>query len=293
MDKKSFLKNASNLPGIYQMLDEQEQVIYVGKARNLKKRLSHYFRDNLIDKKTQALMQQVVDIKLTVTANENEALLLENNLIKQLKPRYNVLFRDDKSYPYIYLSSNEDFPRLAFHRGAQKAKGQYFGPYPSSTAVRESLQLLQKIFPVRQCEDSFYRARTRPCLQYQIKRCSAPCVELVDKATYQKYVEHVTLFLQGKEQQVMDELVKAMDQAASAMEYERAAHYRDQIAKLRSMQAQQTVTTKQNNNVDVFSVAHSKHTICIYKLVIRRGQLLLEGEDISQLFHKTQVHRKR
>ena len=193
-DAQGFLKTLTGHPGVYRMQDAKGVVLYVGKARNLKKRVTSYFRASS-DAKTQALVAQIRAIEVTVTHTETEALILENTLIKELQPRYNVLLRDDKSYPFIYLSSTDDFPRLALHRGAKRAKGRYFGPYPSAGAARESLHLLQKVFPVRQCEDSFFKNRSRPCLQYQIKRCTAPCVGLVDKETYQQDVQHAVMFL--------------------------------------------------------------------------------------------------
>ncbi|HEA16831.1 MAG TPA: excinuclease ABC subunit C, partial [Pseudoalteromonas prydzensis] len=182
-DHAHFLKTLSSDPGVYRMLDSDDKVIYVGKAKNLKKRVSSYFRSNVTDGKTRALVSNISDIDITLTNTETEALLLENNLIKKYQPRYNILLRDDKSYPYILLTAHKH-PRLAFHRGSRKVKGEYFGPFPSAGAVSESLRLMQKIFPVRQCEDAYYRARSRPCLQFQLKRCSAPCVGEVTDAEY-------------------------------------------------------------------------------------------------------------
>ena len=206
-DAKHFLKNLTSKPGVYRMIDAEQTVIYVGKAKNLKKRLVSYFRKNVDNPKTRLMVTQIVDVEVVVTHTEGEALLLENNLIKELKPRYNILLRDEKSYPYIFLSSDDDFPRLSYHRGAKRAKGRYFGPYPSAGSVRESLNLLQKIFPVRQCEDTFYRSRTRPCLQYQIKRCTAPCVDYVSKEAYAVDVTHAVMFLEGGNEQVISDLV--------------------------------------------------------------------------------------
>jgi len=272
-DAKSFLKTLIHRPGVYRMLDGRGSVIYVGKARDLKKRLASYFRANGLPIKTHALMEQVRQIEVTVTPSEGEALILENNMIKEFKPRYNVLLRDDKSYPYIHLSADDDFPRFGFYRGSKREKGRFFGPYPSASAVRESLQLLQKLFPVRQCEDSFYRNRSRPCLQYQIKRCTAPCVGLVDRATYQQDVRHAVLFLEGKNSQVIDELVARMERAAGQLDYEEAARYRDQIATLRHVQEQQYVSGERGDLDVIASVAHHGHS-CVEVFYVRSGRVL-------------------
>ena len=196
-DARSFLRTLTTRPGIYRMLDAKGAILYVGKARNLRQRVSSYFRQSGLAAKTQALMQQMAGVEVTVTNTEAEALILENNLIKTHRPRYNVLLRDDKSYPFIYLSSEDDYPRLVLHRGARRRKGRYFGPYPNAGAVRESLHLLQKMFRVRQCEDSFFSHRNRPCLQYQIKRCTAPCVGLISIEDYAEDVRHTVLFLEA------------------------------------------------------------------------------------------------
>ena len=230
-DAKSYVSGLPKKPGIYKMLDANGTVIYVGKARDLRNRVGSYFNGRQDSPKTAVLVQQIASVDVVVTASENEALLLENNLIKELRPRYNVVLRDDKSYPFIYLSSKDTFPRLGFHRGAKKAPGEYFGPYPSAGSVRESLQLLQKVFPVRQCEDSFFRTRSRPCLQHQIKRCTAPCVGLIEAEAYADDVRHARMFLEGKSQQVIGELIARMDEAAEHMDYERAAKYRDLVTR--------------------------------------------------------------
>lgn len=272
-DAKSFLKTLTHKPGVYRMLDKQGDVIYVGKARNLLKRVGSYFTRSQQAPKTQVMVSQIAHIEITVTHTENEALILENNLIKELKPRYNILLRDDKSYPYIYLSADK-FPRLSVHRGAKRGKGQYFGPYPSAGAVRETLNLLQKLFLVRQCEDSFYRNRSRPCLQYQIKRCTAPCVGLVDESAYAEDVRHATLFLQGKDSQVIDELARRMETASQALEFERAARYRDQIVSLRRIQEKQYVSNDQGGDVDIIVSALRDGRGCVQVFYIRGGHNL-------------------
>ncbi|MDE2088788.1 MAG: excinuclease ABC subunit UvrC, partial [Gammaproteobacteria bacterium] len=272
-DFRVFLNTLTPLPGVYRMVGASGEVLYVGKARNLKKRVSSYFRRSGAAVKTQALMAQVCAIEVTVTRTEGEALLLENNLIKDLKPRYNVLLRDDKSYPYLHLTGDEDFPRLAFYRGARREPGRYFGPYPSAGAVRESLSLLQKLFRLRQCEDSFFRNRSRPCLQYQIERCSAPCVGLIDKEAYQRDVRHAVLFLQGKSREVSDELVTRMDAASKALEFEEAARLRDQIASLRRVQEQQYVSGT-GGDLDVVAAVAREGFACVQVFYIRGGRNL-------------------
>lgn len=272
-DHSAFLKAVTSRPGVYRMLDAEGVVLYVGKARNLKKRLASYFRKTLDSSKTRALMAQVVDVQVTVTHTENEALLLENNLIKTLQPRYNILLRDDKSYPYIFLSTGDEFPRIAYHRGPKRAKGRYFGPYPDAGAVRESLNLLQKLFPVRQCEDTFFRNRTRPCLQYQIKRCTAPCVDFVTKEAYQEDVRHAVMFLEGRNHQVIDDLVRRMEAASEQLEYELAARYRDQIANLRRVQERQYVSNEAGD-LDVIACDILNGVACVQVFFIRGGRNL-------------------
>ncbi len=272
-DAKAFLKNLTSRPGVYRMLNSAGDVIYVGKARNLKKRVSSYFGEKVLSAKTRSLVSQIQGIDVIVTHSENEALILENNLIKELKPRYNVLLRDDKSYPYIFLSSEQEFPRLAFHRGAKRTKGRYFGPFPSAASVRESLQLLQKIFPIRQCEDSFFLNRSRPCLQHQIKRCTAPCVGLIDIASYQQDVRHTVMFLEGKSQEVTEELVERMERAAQTLEYELAARYRDQITSLRRLQEKQYVSGA-GGDLDVVVSISQGGIACVQVFFIRSGRNL-------------------
>jgi excinuclease ABC subunit C len=272
-DSAAFLKNLTSQPGVYRMYNSQEEVIYVGKAKNLKKRVSSYFRSNLDNAKTRSLVSQIANMDVTVVNSETEAFLLENNFIKKYKPRYNVVMRDDKSYPFIFLSDHEH-PRLSFHRGPQKKKGEYFGPYPSAWSVRESLRSMQRIFPVRQCEDSYYRARSRPCLQYQMQRCSAPCVEgYVSDEEYNEQVNFARLFLKGKNQQVIGGLVEKMEKASEALNFEAAARYRDQINALRKVQERQWVAGTQDE-MDVFGFAFKGNMACIQVMFIREGQLL-------------------
>jgi excinuclease ABC subunit C len=272
-DSAAFLKNLTSQPGVYRMYNSQEEVIYVGKAKNLKKRVSSYFRSNLDNAKTRSLVSQIANMDVTVVNSETEAFLLENNFIKKYKPRYNVVMRDDKSYPFIFLSDHEH-PRLSFHRGPQKKKGEYFGPYPSAWSVRESLRSMQRIFPVRQCEDSYYRARSRPCLQHQMQRCSAPCVEgYVSDEEYKEQVNFARLFLKGKNQQVIGGLVEKMEAASEALNFEAAARYRDQINALRKVQERQWVAGTQDE-MDVFGFAFKGNMACIQVMFIREGQLL-------------------
>jgi excinuclease ABC subunit C len=271
-DSKAFLKTLTPRPGVYHMLNAEGEVIYVGKARNLAKRVGSYFSRSVSAPKTRALVSQIANIDVTVTHTENEALILENNLIKELRPRYNVLLRDDKSYPYIFLSADA-FPRLVYHRGSKRAKGQYFGPYPSAGAVRETLNLLQKLFRVRQCEDSVYRNRSRPCLQYQIKRCTAPCVNYISEDAYADDVRHATLFLEGKDTQVIDELVKHMEVASKELEFEKAAQFRDQIASLRRVQEKQYVSAS-GGDVDIIVSTTRNGMGCVQVFFIRGGHHL-------------------
>lgn len=272
-DATQFLKTLTHKPGVYRMYSESDEVIYVGKAKNLKKRVSSYFRTNVDSAKTRALVKHIARIEITIVNTESEAFLLENNFIKKYKPRYNVVMRDDKSYPYIHVSDHSH-PRLSFHRGNKKNKGDYFGPYPSSWAVRESLRTMQKIFPVRQCEDSYYRARSRPCLQYQMQRCSAPCVKgYVSDQEYAEQVDWVKLFLQGKNDQIISRLVNKMEVASEALNFEAAARYRDQIAALQKVQQQHAVSASVKD-MDVFGIATRGNMACVHVIFIREGQML-------------------
>jgi len=255
------------------MYNDRNEIIYVGKAKNLKKRVSSYFQKNSKDIKTHSLVKHVVNVETIVTHTEGEALLLENNLIKEHKPRYNILYRDDKSYPYIYLSIEHDFPRITLHRGARKGKGKYFGPYPSAGAVRETLTYLQKLFTIRQCTDTFYKNRSRACLQYQIKRCSAPCVALVSKDEYAKEVEQVVMFLQGQSTDLISALVTQMETAAETLDYELAAQLRDRIANLRTIQEKQYISGDEGD-YDVIAAATEADVSCVQLFKIRNGQNL-------------------
>jgi excinuclease ABC subunit C len=254
------------------MFDAEARLLYVGKAKNLKKRLSSYFRKTGLAPKTAALVAKIARIETTVTANETEALLLEQTLIKASRPPYNILLRDDKSYPYVLLSEG-DFPRLSLHRGGKKAKGRYFGPYPSAGAIRESLNLLQKTFMVRQCEDSYFNNRTRPCLQYQIKRCKGPCVGLVEPAEYAEDVRRSVMFLEGRSNALADELSGAMETAAQALEFERAAELRDQMALLRRVQDQQSMEGG-SGDVDVVAAIVNPGGACVHLISVRGGRVL-------------------
>ncbi|PQQ36122.1 excinuclease ABC subunit C, partial [Photorhabdus luminescens] len=272
-DSKTFLQTVTSQPGVYRMYDASGTVIYVGKAKDLKKRLASYFRTQVANRKTESLVKNIVQIDVTVTHTETEALLLEHNYIKLYQPRYNVLLRDDKSYPYIFLSADKH-PRLAMHRGAKHSKGEYFGPFPNTHAVRESLILLQKLFPIRQCEDSVYRNRSRPCLQYQIGRCLGPCVNgLVSEEEYQQQVDYIRLFLLGKDQQVLTRLINRMEQASQQLKFEDAARYRDQIQAVRQVTERQFVSGT-DDDLDVISVAFEAGMACLHVLFIRQGKVL-------------------
>ncbi|CAI0725290.1 Excinuclease ABC subunit C [Serratia quinivorans] len=272
-DAKAFLSTVTSQPGVYRMYDASGTVIYVGKAKDLKKRLASYFRQQVGSRKTETLVKNIAQIDVTVTHTETEALLLEHNYIKLYQPRYNVLLRDDKSYPLIFLSA-DSHPRLAVHRGAKHAKGEYFGPFPNSYAVRETLALLQKLFPIRQCENSVYRNRSRPCLQYQIGRCLGPCVAgLVSEDEYRQQVEYVRLFLSGKDQQVLHQLIERMEVASKALNFEDAARIRDQIQAVRRVTERQFVSGN-SDDLDVIGVAFEAGMACLHVLFIRQGKVL-------------------
>lgn len=272
-DAKAFLSTVTSQPGVYRMYDATGTVIYVGKAKDLKKRLASYFRQQVSSRKTETLVKNIAQIDVTVTHTETEALLLEHNYIKLYQPRYNVLLRDDKSYPLIFLSA-DTHPRLAMHRGAKHAKGEYFGPFPNSYAVRETLALLQKLFPIRQCENSVYRNRSRPCLQYQIGRCLGTCVAgLVSEEEYRQQVDYVRLFLSGKDQQVLHQLIARMEEASKLLNFEEAARIRDQIQAVRRVTERQFVSGD-SDDLDVIGVAFDAGMACLHVLFIRQGKVL-------------------
>ena len=272
-DSKTFLKTLTSQAGVYQMYDQAGDILYVGKAKNLKNRVSSYFRNTGLNSKTVALVGRIRQIEVTVTRSEAEALILEHNLIKSQRPPYNILLRDDKSYPYIFVSSEDDFPRISLHRGSRKKKGDYFGPYPNVGAVRSSLDFLQKTFRVRQCEDSVFRNRSRPCLQYQIKRCSGPCVGLISKEDYQRDLRHTALYLRGDSEKLMTELAGQMDAASQALDFEAAAQHRDQISALRRLQASQSIDAA-SGEADIVAVIREGGGVCVHVLFIRQGRIL-------------------
>jgi len=273
-DAAAFLETLPRSPGVYRMIHADGSVLYVGKARSLRSRVASYFRDpGQLEPKTRALMSHTRSVEVTTTHTETEALLLESNLIKEHRPRYNIVLRDDKSFPYIYISTDQRFPRLAFHRGPRRGSGRYFGPYPSAGATRETLNLLQKLFLVRQCEDSFFRNRSRPCLQHQIKRCTAPCVGLVEERTYAEDVRHAVMFLEGKSEEMIGELVARMEKASADLQFELAARYRDQIASLRRVQERQYVSGARGD-IDVLAACSAEGVGVVQVFYIRDGKNL-------------------
>ena len=272
-DIEQFLKNLTRLPGIYKMLNEKGDIIYIGKAKNLKNRVSSYFRKGAASPKQQVMVTKIVSIEIAVTHTEAEALLLESQLIKKHKPRYNICLRDDKSYPYIFISAEQKFPQITSHRGAKNKKGNYYGPYPSAGAVRETLKLLQKIFPIRQCEDSYYKNRSRPCLQHQIERCTAPCVGLITESAYREDVKNTELFLAGKSELLIDKLIDDMDQFSAKLEFEQAAVIRDRISQLRTI-LEKNYVSGNKGDVDVIACATKAGVACVQIFFIRNGQNL-------------------
>lgn len=272
-DAQAYVQSLTTLPGIYKMLDKKNEIIYIGKAKSLKKRVSSYFKSIAVTPKQQVMVGKIAAIEVIVTQTEGEALLLESQLIKRYKPRYNICLRDDKSYPYIYISSHHDFPRITFHRGAKNKKGKYFGPYPSAGSVRETLKILQKIFPIRQCEDSYYKNRSRPCLQYQINRCTAPCVGLIKQNEYAQELDNTILFLEGKRSILIDQLIAKMEKAAKNLDFEQATHYRNQIALLRSV-LEKHIVLGESGDVDIVACATQTKIACVQIFFIRAGQHL-------------------
>jgi excinuclease ABC subunit C len=270
-DPKSFVAGLPSLPGVYRMLGAAGEALYVGKARDLKKRVATYFQKSVASPRIRMMLEQVALVEVTATRSEAEALLLENNLIKSLAPRYNILFRDDKSYPYLMLSAHP-FPRLGFHRGTRERGDRYFGPFPHASAVRESIQLLQRVFRLRTCEDTVFANRSRPCLLHQIRRCTAPCTGQISERDYAQDVQHAELFLRGREDDVVQRLTERMQSASAAQDYEMAAVYRDQIRALSRVQARQYVESERGVDADVVACATGGGLACVNLVMIRGGR---------------------
>jgi excinuclease ABC subunit C len=273
-DSKSFVDSLPARPGVYRMLDAAGEILYVGKARNLKSRVSSYFQPSNVHPKVQALVVKTANMEVTITNSDTEALLLEFNLIKKHRPRFNVVLRDDKSFPYLHFETEHEFPRLAFYRGSRKEPGRFFGPFPSAGAVRESLQQIQKLFRLRNCDDTYFANRSRPCLQYQIQRCTGPCVGLISKETYARDVSAAMKVLEGRNDEVSQDLGRRMEAAADALRFEEAAQLRDQMAKLKAVQAQQIVTAGIDHDADVIAIAAGSGEFCVALMFIRAGRSL-------------------
>jgi excinuclease ABC subunit C len=273
-DAKSFVDSLPGRPGVYRMLDAQGEILYVGKARSLKSRVGSYFQPSNVHPKVQALVAKTASMEVTIANSDTEALLLEFNLIKKHRPRFNVVLRDDKSFPYLHFETQHEFPRLAFYRGSRKEPGRFFGPYPSAGAVRETLQQVQKLFRLRNCEDTYFANRSRPCLQYQIQRCTAPCVGLISKENYARDVGAAIKVLEGRNDEVNQDLVRRMETAAEGLHFEEAAQLRDQLAKLKAVQAQQIVTADIDHDADVIAIAAGNGEYCVALMFVRAGRSL-------------------
>jgi excinuclease ABC subunit C len=278
-DPRDYIPNLPRRPGVYRMYGAPDaagrsELLYVGKARSLRDRVGNYFLASNVDPKVQALVGHVARIEVTVTNSETEALLLEYNLIKEHKPRYNIVLRDDKSFPYVYLPAGHEYPRLVFYRGPRNLPGRYFGPFPSAGAVKDTLQSVQKIFRIRNCRDSFFENRSRPCLQHQIGRCSAPCVKLISREDYARDITAAVKVLEGRNDEVHGELAAAMEKAAEELQYERAAALRDQLAALKQIQSQQIVTAEGDRDIDVFALVGEPGEFAVSVMIIRGGRNL-------------------
>ena len=272
-DPQRFLKNLTVRPGVYRMLDAQGRILYVGKAKNLKARVSSYFRGTGLASKTLAMVSKIADVEITVTRSDIEALLLEQNLIKDQRPPYNILLRDDKSYPYIYMNTEHAYPGLFYRRGNRQSRGKTFGPFPSSGAVKSTLNLIQKTFQIRQCEESVFQNRSRPCLQYQIERCSAPCVGYISADDYAEDLEHTRLFLEGRSQELVKTLQSKMDEAAGLLEFEKAARHRNTISRIRRIQSEQAMESD-SQDLDALAVTEASGGLCVAVLSVRGGRVL-------------------
>src|SRR5690348_4851265 len=273
-DHKEYIASLPRRPGVYRMYGAGGELLYVGKARSLKDRVATYFAPRNVDPKVQALVAQIAAIEVTVTNSETEALLLEYNLIKEHRPRFNIVLRDDKSFPYIHLDARHKFPRLTFYRGARNAPGRYFGPFPSAGAVRDTLNQLQKLFRIRNCRDTFFANRSRPCLQHQIGRCSAPCVGLITREAYAQDMETAVKVLEGRSDEVNAELEARMEEAGAALQFERAAVIRDQLAAMKRVLAQQIVTSEGERDVDVLAIVGEPGEYCVSVMLVRGGRNL-------------------
>ena len=271
---KAYVDSLPARPGVYRMLDAAGEVLYVGKARNLKSRVASYFQPSNVHPKVQALIAKTAGMEVTITNSDTEALLLEFNLIKRHRPRFNVVLRDDKSFPFVHLATNHEFPSLTFYRGSRKEPGRFFGPYPSAGAVRETLQRLQKLFRLRNCADGYFAHRSRPCLQYQIRRCTAPCVGLISKEQYQRDVDAAIKVLEGRNDEVYQDLASRMEEAAQRLQFEEAAKLRDQMASLKTVQAQQIVTADIHHDADVIAIAQASGEYCVALMFVRGGRSL-------------------